>query len=85
MIHFGAIQIKVGRILRMHAALIEGIGGPSRTEAEHPQPRFDLNMSIEKCASTFNYRPPRIELEKTEDLECPLAHYHLSRLSMSRE
>ena len=40
MIHFGAIQIKIGRILRMHAALIEGIGGPSRTEAEHPQPRF---------------------------------------------
>ena len=40
MIHFGAIQIKVGRILRMHAALIEGIGGPSRTETKHPQPRF---------------------------------------------
>lgn len=40
MIHFGAIQIKVGRILRMHAALIEGIGGPSRTETEHHQPRF---------------------------------------------
>jgi hypothetical protein len=27
MIQFGAIQIKVGRILRMHAALTEGIGG----------------------------------------------------------
>ena len=40
MIHFGAIQVKIGRILRMHAALIEGIGGPSRKEAEHPQPRF---------------------------------------------
>ena len=40
MIHFGAIQIKVGRILRMHAALIEGIGGPSRTEAEHPESGF---------------------------------------------
>ncbi len=40
MIHFGAIEIKVGRILRIHTALIEGIGGPSRTEAEHPQPRF---------------------------------------------
>ena len=40
MIHFSASQIKVGRILRMHAALIEGIGGPSRTEAEHHQPRF---------------------------------------------
>ena len=37
MIHFGAIQIKVGRILRMHAAFIEGVGGPSRTKAEHPQ------------------------------------------------
>ena len=47
MIHFGAIQIKVGRILRMHAALIEGIGGPSRTEAEHHQPRFNhLNAPI---------------------------------------
>ena len=40
MIHFGAIEIKVGRILRMHAALIKGIGGPSRTEAEHHQPGF---------------------------------------------
>ena len=40
MIHFSASQIKVGRILRMHAALIEGIGGPRRTEAEHHQPRF---------------------------------------------
>jgi hypothetical protein len=40
MIHFEAIPIKVGRILRMHAAFIQGIGGPSRTEAEHPEPRF---------------------------------------------
>jgi hypothetical protein len=27
MIQFGAIQIKVGRILRMPAAKIEGVGG----------------------------------------------------------
>ena len=40
MIQFGARRIKVGRIVRMPAALIEGIGGPSRTKAEHPQPRF---------------------------------------------
>ena len=38
MIQFGAIHIKVGRILRMPAARIEGVGGHSRTEAEHPQP-----------------------------------------------
>ena len=38
MIHFGAIEIKVVRILRMHTALIEGIGGPSRTEAKHHGP-----------------------------------------------
>ena len=46
MIQFGAIQVKVGRISRMPAAQIEGIGGPSRTEAEHPQPRFNLKSPI---------------------------------------
>ena len=51
MIHFGAIEIKVVRILRMHTALIEGIGGPSRTEAEHPQPRFGQVNSLVKVPS----------------------------------
>ena len=51
MIHFGAIEIKVGRILRIHTALIEGIGGPSRTEAEHPQPRFGQVNSLVKVPS----------------------------------
>ena len=51
MIHFGAIEIKVVRILRMHTALIEGIGGPSRTEAEHPQPRFGQVNSLIKVPS----------------------------------
>ena len=54
MIHFGAIQIKVGRILRMHAALIEGIGGPSRTETEHPQPRFG-EVTFLHCLATFGF------------------------------
>ena len=51
MIQFGARRIKVGRILRMPAALIEGIGGPSMTEAEHPQPRFGQVNSLVKVPS----------------------------------
>ena len=50
MIQFGARRIKVGRILSMPAALIEGIGGPSRTEAEHPQPRFGLLIVMHQGA-----------------------------------
>ena len=59
MIHFGAIEIKVGRILRMHTALIEGIGGPSRTEAEHPLPRFGQSLTVDKVFFQAHNALPR--------------------------
>ena len=55
MIHFGAIQIKVGRILRMHAAFIEGVGGPSRTKAEHHQPRFGELIQVIELSITRSF------------------------------
>jgi hypothetical protein len=58
MIHFEAIPIKVGRILRMHAAFIQGIGGPSRTEAEHHQPGFGkvvANPVLRKASISIPY------------------------------